>query len=100
MSQPKNAMEIFELLDKSNCRDCGYKTCLAFAGAVFQGRSRLEECPKLDQETIERFSGKTEKQHSVEENRDEYLKTLKAEVSDLDFDEAAQRTGGQDHGYR
>ena len=35
MAQPKNAMEIFKLLDQSNCRECGQKTCLAFAGAVF-----------------------------------------------------------------
>ncbi|MBW1753989.1 MAG: Fe-S cluster protein, partial [Deltaproteobacteria bacterium] len=35
MPQPKNAMEIFRHLDKSNCRECREKTCLAFAGAVF-----------------------------------------------------------------
>ena len=56
MPQPKHAMEIFQLLDKSNCRECGAKTCLAFAGAVFQGKRKIEECPKLDRETIERFS--------------------------------------------
>jgi len=36
MAQIKNAMEIFKLLEKSNCRECNEKTCLAFAGAVFQ----------------------------------------------------------------
>ncbi len=56
MPQPKHAMEIFQLLDKSNCRECGEKTCLAFAGSVFQGKRKIEECPKLDRETIERFS--------------------------------------------
>ena len=57
MPQPKNAMEIFQLLDKSNCQQCREKTCLAFAGAVFTGQKRLDECPKLDHETIERFPG-------------------------------------------
>jgi CO dehydrogenase/acetyl-CoA synthase gamma subunit (corrinoid Fe-S protein) len=28
MPPPKNAMEIFKLLDMSNCRECGAKTCL------------------------------------------------------------------------
>jgi CO dehydrogenase/acetyl-CoA synthase gamma subunit (corrinoid Fe-S protein) len=51
MPSPKNAMEIFQLLDKSNCRECGEKTCLAFAGAVFTGARRLDQCPKLDRET-------------------------------------------------
>lgn len=95
MPQPKNAMEIFQLLDKSNCRECGQKTCLAFAGAVFRGQSKLDECPKLNRETIERFSGKSEKQNSVEENQEEYMKKLKAKISDLDLGEAAQRTGGR-----
>jgi hypothetical protein len=95
MPHPKNAMEIFQLLDKSNCRNCGQKTCLAFAGAVFRGHSKLDDCPKLDRKTIKRFSGKPEKQNTVDENREEYINQLKAEISQLDLDEAAQRTGGR-----
>ena len=94
MPQPKNAMEIFQLLDKSNCRNCGQKTCLAFAGAVLRGQSKLDECPKLDRKTIERFLGEPVPQNTAEENREEYINTLKAKISRLDFDEAAQRTGG------
>ncbi|MGA8180712.1 MAG: DUF3786 domain-containing protein [Desulfobacterales bacterium] len=95
MPQPKNAMEIFQLLEKSNCRDCGQKTCLAFAGAVFRGQSRIDECSKLDRKTIEQYSGKSEPQNAIEENREEYINQLKAEMSQLDLDEAAQRTGGR-----
>ena len=95
MPQPKNAMEIFKLLEKSNCRDCGYKTCLAFAGAVFRGQIKLEECPKLDREIIERFSGDPKKDHTVEEIQEAYMNDLKAKISELDLDEAAQRTGGR-----
>ncbi|MGW8195828.1 MAG: hypothetical protein ACWGOX_16355, partial [Desulforhopalus sp.] len=29
MTGAKNAMEIFSVLDKSNCKKCGEKTCLA-----------------------------------------------------------------------
>ena len=47
MPAPKNAMEIFKLLDKSNCRECGEKTCLAFAGAVYRGQKKIDECPRL-----------------------------------------------------
>ena len=48
MTQPKNAFEIFQLLEKSNCGNCGEKTCLAFAGAVFKSRRRLRNAPRLD----------------------------------------------------
>jgi hypothetical protein len=95
MVQPKNAMEIFQLLEKSNCRDCGHKTCLAFAGAVFRGQSNLEECPKLDRKTIEQYSAEPKKQHTIEEIQEEYVKQLKAKISNLDLDEAAKRTGGR-----
>ena len=91
MPHPKNAMEIFQLLDKSNCRECGVKTCLAFAGAVFKGKRKLDECPKLDRETIERFSGEPESQNTVEQNRAEYLKKLKNEIANLDLAVAAKR---------
>ena len=66
MKHPKNAMEVFQLLDKSNCRECGEKTCLAFAGAVFLGQKRLHECPKLSPEIFERFSGQSDDQSAGE----------------------------------
>jgi hypothetical protein len=93
MPQPKNAMEIFQLLDKSNCRECGEKTCLAFAGAVFKGKRQLNECPNLDPETIERFSGEPENQNEVEQNRDAYLIKQKNEIANIDLAKAAKRIG-------
>ncbi len=95
MPQPKNAMEIFRHLDKSNCRECSEKTCLAFAGAVFRGQRKLDECPQLDRETIERFSGESENQTAVEPERGEYLKSLKNEIANLDLATAAQRIGAR-----
>ncbi len=91
MPHPKNAMEIFQLLDKSNCRECGVKTCLAFAGAVFRGQRKLDECPKLNRETIERFSGEPESHNTVEQNRAEYLKALQNKIANLDLAAAAKR---------
>jgi hypothetical protein len=93
MPQPKNAMEIFQLLDKSNCRKCGKKTCLAFAGAVFQGKIQLKDCPKLDPDTIEQFGGETGNQNDIEQNRDAYLIKQRNEISNLDLARAAKRIG-------
>ncbi len=95
MAQPKNAMEIFQLLDKSNCRECGEKTCLAFAGAVFKGHKKIDQCSKLDQEVIDRYSNASGNLQDIDRNRDEYLEKLKEEVTSLDFAEAAERTGGR-----
>ena len=100
MPQAKNAMEIFKLLDMSNCRECGEKTCLAFAGAVFQGHKKLAECPKLDPEIIQRYSVKSAKQDAVEQNRDEYLKQLKSEIANHNLAAAAERVDAKFSGNR
>ncbi|MHB9075756.1 MAG: (Fe-S)-binding protein [Desulfobaccales bacterium] len=50
-----NPLEIFQLLEKSNCKQCGEKTCLAFASAVVMGKRKLHECPQLPQEIIAQF---------------------------------------------
>ena len=93
MPSPKNAMEIYQYLDKSNCRECGEKTCLAFAGSVYTGRRKITNCPKLDQEIIQRLSGESAKQNTIEESRYEYLEILKKEISNIDLADAAKKIG-------
>ena len=66
MPPPKNAMEIYQHLDKSNCRECGEKTCLAFAGSVYTGRRSLAECPKLARKILQKFSGDPAKDRTPE----------------------------------
>lgn len=94
MPRPKNAMEIFQLLDKSNCRDCGEKTCLAFAGAVLTGHRRIEDCPKLDREIIERFSAPHRSQ-AIGQNQDDGLLALRKQLAAVDLAAAAERAGGR-----
>jgi len=93
-------MEIFTLLDKSNCRKCGEKTCLAFAAAVYQGRKTIGQCPKLDPAAVDRFSDYSKDQHAVERNRDEYLQFLQNEVCSMDLAAAAERVGGDFSGNK
>ena len=91
----KNAMEIFQLLEKSNCRECGEKTCLAFAGAVFTGRRQLSECPRLDREIITQYGDDTAQRKAIEDNRDEYLQELRRQVATQDLAAAARRIGAR-----
>ncbi|MFP4056004.1 MAG: acetyl-CoA decarbonylase/synthase complex subunit gamma [Candidatus Brocadiia bacterium] len=48
-----SAMDIFKLLPRTNCRDCGQATCLAFAMLVAQKKAKLEECPHVSEEAME-----------------------------------------------
>jgi len=93
MAQFNNLMEILKLLDKSNCKKCNKPTCMAFAAAVFQGQKQLDECPHLDQETLERYGGKTAGQVPVDQERWESIQKLKENITKIDLRSAAQRLG-------
>lgn len=95
MTQLNNPMEIFKLLEKSNCRQCNEPTCLAFAVAVFKGQRQLDECPRLGKDLIERFGVKTEKKMNPEQDIDETLEHLKKKISAMDLSSSAERLGGR-----
>jgi len=40
-------LEIFKQLPKTNCKDCGQATCLAFAMALATGKTSLDKCPHI-----------------------------------------------------
>ena len=44
------AMDIFKLLPRTNCRDCGQATRLAFAMQIAQKKAKLEDCPHVSDE--------------------------------------------------
>ncbi len=41
---------IFKLLPKTNCKDCGVPTCLAFAMSLAAGKAELSACPHVSEE--------------------------------------------------
>jgi len=43
-------IEIFKLLPKTNCGDCGVPTCLAFAMSLATGKAELAACPHVSEE--------------------------------------------------
>ena len=45
-SKPR-LLEILRLLPKTNCRECGRPTCMAFAAQVVEGGRGAEHCPAL-----------------------------------------------------
>lgn len=45
--EPPGLMEIYALLPRTNCGECGYPTCMAFAVQVKEGREDPSKCPRL-----------------------------------------------------
>lgn len=87
-------MDVLKVLNKSNCRECGLLTCMAFAAMVVQGQKSISECPYVEDEIIQRVGGAAKQTvQSVEERRDELLEELKREVSSVDFGSVARKIG-------
>ncbi len=42
-----SGLDIFKQLPKTNCKECGLPTCLAFAMALASGKASLEKCPHV-----------------------------------------------------
>ncbi|MFP3868530.1 MAG: acetyl-CoA decarbonylase/synthase complex subunit gamma [Desulfobacteraceae bacterium] len=49
-------IEIFKMLPKTNCKECGYPTCLAFAMALASGKAELAACPYVSEEAKEKLA--------------------------------------------
>ena len=94
MPQIQNAMEVFKLLDKSNCRLCEEATCLAFAAAVFQGRRQLSECPRLEADVVERYSGGADQPRTMDQDAEAALRRMQGQIAKVDLAAAAERLGG------
>ena len=48
-------VQIFKLLPKTNCKECGFPTCLAFAMQLAMGKAELEKCPDVSDEAKEQL---------------------------------------------
>lgn len=50
-----SGIQIFKLLPKTNCTECGVPTCLAFAMNLASGKAELDACPYVSDEAREKL---------------------------------------------
>ena len=46
---PPKVLDIFKLLPRSNCQECGFPTCMAFAAELRNDHSKLSLCPYINE---------------------------------------------------
>ncbi|MDD1675481.1 MAG: acetyl-CoA decarbonylase/synthase complex subunit gamma [Methanomicrobiales archaeon] len=56
---PLKALDIYKILPRKNCKECGFPTCLAFAMKIASGKVDPDSCPYLDKETKRRLGTAT-----------------------------------------
>jgi len=49
-------MDAYKILPKTNCKECGFPTCMAFAMQVAAKQKALTDCPHLSDEAKESFA--------------------------------------------
>ena len=52
-------LDIFKLTPKTNCKECGSPTCMAFAMKVAQGAVEISKCPHMSEEALATLSEAT-----------------------------------------
>ncbi len=52
-------IQIFKLLPKTNCGECGVPTCLAFAMNLAAGKAELDACPYVSAEAKEKLAAES-----------------------------------------
>lgn len=94
MTTFKSPLELYKILPQTNCKQCQLPSCLAFAAEVIKGEKRLSACPHLSRKILDTHQGNLSARTSLAQELNAVLRELRARVADLDFKEAAARTGG------
>jgi len=86
-----STIDILKLLNKSNCKECGVPTCLAFAAAVFKRQKNLSECTHLESSIIGEYAVKDSIPASQLNDLTDPMEGLLKRLRDIDLSEAAER---------
>lgn len=75
-----------KILPRTNCKDCGFPTCIAFAGMVVSEKHPLKNCPHIDPDLLEPAQKELEEQYRQG-------KWLKKDMAKEALDLARQKAG-------
>ncbi|MCD4744088.1 MAG: DUF3786 domain-containing protein [Desulfobacteraceae bacterium] len=88
-----------KVLPKTNCKDCGFLTCIAFAGMVVSEKHPLKNCPHINPDTLKAAQQELEQQYKEGKwlKRDmakEALEWAKQKSASMKLEDIALRIGG------
>lgn len=98
-----NPLDILQRTPKTNCRECGHPTCLAFAVAVTRAGADINRCPYIDLRGLEAGLSSSKKDLAdlagqvAEEHDMALVENLQQKVSTLDFGTIAPALGADWH---
>ncbi|MCP4023290.1 MAG: DUF3786 domain-containing protein [Desulfobacteraceae bacterium] len=89
-----------KILPKTNCKDCGFATCLAFAGMVVSEKHPLENCPHIKPDMLKDAQKELEEQYKAgkwlkKDMAAEALQWAKEKACTTDLKSINKRIGGK-----
>jgi len=98
---PLSVVDLYaKILPKTNCKDCGFLTCIAFAGMVVSEMHPLKNCPHIKSELLENAQKELDEQYKQgkwlkKDMAQEALAYAKQQTSSMNIREIALRIGGE-----
>lgn len=88
-----------KILPRTNCKDCGFPTCIAFAGMVVSEKLPLKNCPHIDPALLAPAQAELDDQYRQgkwlkKDMAAEALSRAKNRASSMALKDVAQRIGG------
>ena len=98
---PLSVVDLYrDILPKTNCKDCGFSTCLAFAGMVVSEKHPIENCPHLPEDVVEKCKSELAEQYSSgkwlkRDMADDALKWARERSASMKIEDLPDRIGGR-----
>jgi len=93
-------IQIYKLLPQTNCKECDFPTCLAFASAVVLDRFPLEKCPHIQPGPLSQAQAVLAEQHQdgkflKKDLAKDALDWAKKRSASMELADIAERIGGR-----
>lgn len=89
-----------DILPRTNCGDCGFTTCIAFAGMVVSEKHPLEGCPHLSPDVVDKCRKELEEQYAAgkwlkKDMAGEALQWAREKSASMKIEDLPERLGGR-----
>ena len=98
---PLSVVDLYrDILPKTNCKDCGFSTCMAFASMVVSEKHPIKNCPHLADEVIKACEKELAEQYAAgkwlkRDMKADALKWAKEKSASMKIEDLPDRIGGK-----
>ena len=98
---PLSVVDLYvKILPRTNCKDCGFPTCIAFAGMVVSEKYPLKNCPHIKPDLLKDAQKELDEQYKQgkwlkKDMAQEALAYAKKQTASMKAEDVALRIGGE-----